>query len=469
MTETPRVLLIELAGGTVDALGPLCDAGVMPNLAALLRSSAAGRLRHDAPPGAAAAWATLRCGAGPATHGVLDEACLDQRRAAIRPIEARPLGCDMLDDRVDGAASGPAALRITDAPAGSRLWQTRPESFDQLAAGIDRTAEAIDRAVAAAKQADGTRPWRLLAVRIGVLDPLLHRLWSTLGLNESPGANRQWVAKAREALTALDLGLGRLADLAARRHAALVLVSPFGFVPFREKITVNELLRRQGLLHFVAGAGRLGYRARRLAWRARRAVLGEGTSRPIRAWLPIDWRRSRAVSLHGRGAALVYLNTAERFGTRPLATARQRDQAAAEAMAALVEARHPVTAEPLFEEVYCTADRYACDPLARGLPEIVGIPSPGFLVRHRPDRHARLLRTDPSFAATRNSEGTLILHAPAIPPEHRFTADLADVAPIILEVLRKPEKYSCNTQHATLGHALALHKVYVSAFRFNSF
>jgi len=438
MTEIPRVLLIELAGGSADVLRPLCEAGVMPNLAALLRTSAVGRLDHDAPPGAAAAWATLRCGVGPGRHGVLDEAYLDPRRRAIRPVCRRPLPCPALDELVARVDSGPPAVRVADVAGVPRLGQARPEIFDELAAGTARTVEAIDRAVAGAKRADRAGPWRLLSVRFSVLDPLLHRLWSTLGLGEGPGANRRWVAKAREALAALDLGLGRLRELAAARGAALVLVSPFGFVPFREKITAGELLRRRGLLQLAGGADRLGYRVRRLAWRARRAVLGDGASRPIRAWLPIDWRRSRAVSLHGRGAALVYLNTPERFGTRVLVTSRERDRAVADAVAALCEARHPATGEPLFEDVYCTADRYACDPFSAGLPEIVGIPCPGFLVRHRPDRNGHLLRTDPSLAATRAGEGTLILHGPGIPPHRDFTADLADVAPTILEMLGLP-------------------------------
>jgi len=438
MTETPRVLLIELAGGSGDVLRPLCEAGVMPNLAALLHSSAVGRLCRDAPPGAAAAWATLRCGVGPGRHGVLDEAYLDSRRGAIRPVCRRPLPCPSLDELVARADSGPPAARVADVPGDPRLWQTRPESFDELATGIARTIGAIDRTVAAAKRADRAGPWRLLSVRFGVLDPLLHRLWSTLGLGDAPGANRRWVAKAREAFVALDLGLGRLRELAGARDATAVLVSPFGFVPFREKISVSELFRRRGLLHLSDGTGRFGYRVRRLAWRARRAVLGNGASRPVRAWLPIDWRRTLAVSLHGQGAALVYLNTSERFGTRSLVTPRERDQATADAMAALCEGQHPASGEPLFQDVYRTTDRYACDPLATGLPEIVGIPSPGFLVRHRPDRNGHLLRTDPSLAATRSSEGSLILHGPGIPPHRDFTADLADVAPTILEMLGLP-------------------------------
>jgi len=438
MTKTPRVLLIELAGGTGDVLRPLCEAGVMPNLGALMCTSAVGRLCHDAPPGAAAAWATLCCGVGPGRHAVLDEAYLDPRRAAIRPACRRPLPCPTLDELLARDDSGPPAVRVADLPGDPRLWQTRPKSFDELAAGIARTVEAIDRAVAAAKRADRAGPWRLLSVRFDLLDPLLHRLWSTLRLGEGPGANRRWVAKAREAMAALDLALGRLRELAAARDAALLLVSPFGFVPFREKINVGELLRRRGLLQLASGAGRIGYRLRRLAWRARRAVLGESASGPVRAGLPIDWRRSRAVSLHGQGAALVYLNTPERFGTRVLVTPRERDQAAADAMAALSEARHPASGEPLFQHVYRTVDRYGCDPLAAGLPEIVGIPSPGFLVRHRPDRNGHLLRTDPSLSATRSSEGTVILHGPGIAPRRDFIADLADVAPTILEMLGLP-------------------------------
>ena len=55
MIQASRVLLIELPGVSGDLLRPLGEAGVMPNVAALLRGAAVGRLRSDDPASTAAA------------------------------------------------------------------------------------------------------------------------------------------------------------------------------------------------------------------------------------------------------------------------------------------------------------------------------------------------------------------------------------------------------------------------------
>ena len=118
-----------------------------------------------------------------------------------------------------------------------------------------------------------------------------------------------------------------------------------------------------------------------------------------------------------------------------LTTRRQYEQAAADVTAALCEARHPVTDEPLFDEVYLTEERFGCDPLARFWPEVVGIPAVGFLTRHRLDRNRQLLRADSSLAAARSGEGLLMIRAPEVVLGRPCTAELADVAPTVLALL----------------------------------
>lgn len=428
MSHAERVLLVEIPGGSVDLFRSLCAAAVMPHVSTALGDAAVGRLRVDGPACAAAAQATLLCGGGPELHGLLDDSRLDERRRWVRPVAGLALPCPTLAELVE------PALKVGDSQTGSVLWRDKPGSFEQLAAAIAETCEAIRRTVVATEAADQRGPWRLLRVQFGVLDPLLHRLWSTLGLGDGPGGNRRWRDKAREAFSALDAGLGRLFELARQRQAAVVLAGPFGFQPFREKITVNEVLHRRGLLRIATGVGRLAYRLHRFGWKARRTLRGD-SCRPVRGWLPIDWNTSRAVSLHGQAAALVYLNTRERFDTRTITTAAQREQAVADTMAALAEARHPTTDEPLFVDVYRTAQRYACDPVDRGLPEVVALPGAGFLVRQRPDLGDRLMRSDHSLSAMRSREGGLIVHAPGLVPPGEFSADSSDVVLMLLRLL----------------------------------
>jgi len=157
--------------------------------------------------------------------------------------------------------------------------------------------------------------------------------------------------------------------------------------------------------------------------------------RPVPDLLPIDWRRSQAVALHGEMSALVYLNTPERFGTRAVVTPRQRDQATIELLAVLAESRHPVSGDPLFSNVYATAERYHSDPLARLWPEVVATVAPGFQVCLQSDRGGQLLRSAPALTATRHGEGLLMVRAPGVVVGRPYQARLADVAPTILDLL----------------------------------
>lgn len=447
IAATDRVLLVELGGTSYDVLVPMAASLPMRNLGRLIDSSALVRLRCDAPYNASALWATLETGVGPGVHGILDDYYFDHHRRRIVPSHGRRLPCPTLAESVTAADTQSPARRVIDTPPAAPIWREKPADFEQLADGIARTKAALRHAAGTAEEIDRTSDWRLLEVRFAVFDSLLRRLWNLLGVGEATGGNRQWVAKTREAFQTLDDCLGGLLELASRRGAAVVLVSPFGFGPFREKITATELLCRRNLLHTSTGVARIGYRLSRFrkkgTWRSlgafRRAKVQPAdreTSISPFSLLPVDWRRTRAVSLHGQSAALVYLNTPKRFGNRVLTTATQRRQAAADVVEALRDARHPATDEPLFADAYLAEERFGCDPFERRLPEVIGIPALGFQVRHRLDRNRKLIRRDASLAAVRSGEGLLVIHAPGVGTGQFHRADLADVAPMVLGMLR---------------------------------
>jgi predicted AlkP superfamily phosphohydrolase/phosphomutase len=264
-----------------------------------------------------------------------------------------------------------------------------------------------------------------------------------------------------------------LIELADRRQAAVVVLGDHGFGPFREKICVNEVLRRRGLQRLASRASTWRHRAARTAWKVRkwlhRRTQGGSTAgvrRPLEALAPVDWRRTAALAVHGELSALVYLNDTMRFGRGPLATPRQREQAEAEAMAAFRESRHPVTGEALFEGAYATRERFACDPMARGWPDVVAIPAPGFHTRSKFDARGQLLFADPTLTGTHRRETVLMIRAPwaawgtrpgvarevlrcaqkdrgtqkDAPPQDdsRATVEMRDVAPTILGLLGQP-------------------------------
>ena len=466
-SDVPCVLLVELGGAAANVLVPLAESSVMPNLAGLLQTSALAQLRLDGPCSAPVAWTTLAAGAGPGVHGMLDDLYLDHRTGRILPGRPQATRCDTLAALVAAPDGEPTAVQLADVPCSDGIarpiWRNKPADFERLSQGIARTKAAMRGTVAAARRIDRSTLWRLLEVRFTALDSLLHRLWNLLGIGAGPGGNRQWVAKTQEAFRTLDDCLGELLEMAGRRGAAVVMVSPYGFGPSREKITLAELLRRRDLLQTARGMAKVRYRTSRLAWKVRRRFdakkrrggflarvgltrgdtssrrsVASPSSQPIAGLLPLDWRRSRAVALHGQAAALVYLNTPERFGTGALTTRRQYDQAAAEVVAALAEARHPVSGEPLFGDVYLTEERFGHDPLLRFWPEVIAIPAAGFHTRHGFDRNRQLVRSDPARTAARAGEGLLTVLTPGVVLGQPCTAEVADVAPTVLGLLGLP-------------------------------
>lgn len=490
-----RLLVIGLDGATFDLLLPWADSGRMPNLARLMATSARAVVNSTRPYITPVAWTTFQTGCDPHEHGILDYRYLDHRRrrlllnhagriarptlfdavtasggqvvslnlpmtfpapAAVRGIVVGGLDSPSIEAALDPYPEFAERLRATGAHFDlGTVWRRRPTTFEEFAQGIEQTDAIFRGQATAAKVADGMTDWQLMVVQLQVLDSLQHRCWQWLDPSQGQAAEL-WMSKAQQALRALDDCLGDLMELAARRGAAVVAVSDHGFGSFRGKITLSEILARAGLLCWPRGGAAAGYYLRSGAWRLRKYLYrrckpGCSTAqltRPLDSLLPIDWRRTRALAMHGNLGGLVYLNTRQRFAAGPLKTARQREQALAEVLHAFETALHPETGEPLFVEVFGTAERYGIDPMEKLWPDVVAIPAPGFHTRHKFDAQPQLVRADTAMAATHRVEGVLLLDAPGLRAGEHPAAELRDVAPTILRLLGLP------TPHHMSGHAL---------------
>ncbi len=84
-----RVLVIGLDGADWGILTPLLRAGVMPNLARLMRTGSHGDLRTITPILSPLIWTTMATGVGPAEHGILDFMEVDAATGAAVPITGR--------------------------------------------------------------------------------------------------------------------------------------------------------------------------------------------------------------------------------------------------------------------------------------------------------------------------------------------------------------------------------------------
>ncbi len=81
-----RVVFVGLDGADWDLLDPFMAEGVMPNLAALVRSGRSGVLMTIHPPLSPLVWTTMMTGVGPLEHGVLDFTRFSPATGAREPI-----------------------------------------------------------------------------------------------------------------------------------------------------------------------------------------------------------------------------------------------------------------------------------------------------------------------------------------------------------------------------------------------
>src|SRR2546423_13097629 len=68
--KTPRVVIVGLDAATFDLIGPWVAEGKLPNLEALIRNGAWGRLASILPPITPPAWTSFMTGKNPGKHGV---------------------------------------------------------------------------------------------------------------------------------------------------------------------------------------------------------------------------------------------------------------------------------------------------------------------------------------------------------------------------------------------------------------
>jgi hypothetical protein len=97
-----------------------------------------------------------------------------------------------------------------------------------------------------------------------------------------------------------------------------------------------------------------------------------------------------------------------------------------------------VTGEPLFQDAYLTAERFACDPIERRWPEIVAVPSPGYYTVPQLSRHQHLTSHDRYFTAARCGGGLCMVRAPGVEVGQPHQGRLEDVSASILEWLGVP-------------------------------
>jgi predicted AlkP superfamily phosphohydrolase/phosphomutase len=331
------------------------------------------------------------------------------------------------------------------------FWKRAPQSLEELTTNARLTAESFRGRAEGGWLADRiVTDWSVLMVQFQNLDPFQHRVWRYLNVDETGIDLPDWNDAAGEVIRGLDEAIGRLCELAAKRGAAVMLVSDHGFGPCLGRIHVNRILVASGVARLPGWAGLIGRRTVQLSdrlrlWVQKRdnpAARSASFDQSVTAQYPFDWKRTLAFAPHQDTAAMVYVNCAARHGgvktAAPRLSPRKIDEARTAAAEALASARHHETGAPLFPEIIDTAGAYDVDPISEGYPDLIALPDEPYWVRTKLTSGTSWVEPDANLPGTHRPDGIVALADTGMTSGRNIHARLRDVTPTILALLGLP-------------------------------
>jgi predicted AlkP superfamily phosphohydrolase/phosphomutase len=494
------VFVLGLDGATRDLLGPLLEAGRLPNLKRLAAEGAAGPLLSTVPPTSPVAWSTFVTGKNPGKHGIYDFlefshqplggrvnssrhvngdtiweiATRAGRRTAVagvaltyppRPHAGLQIGDFLSPPGVRDLSSDPALLEELERELGPYPpWCTASYHRGNEMEVLGRLRAFLDYHLSAIRFLLERSPWDLFCYNLIGVDRIHHELWHVFDESHPFRKGRQ-LAEEREALidffSAVD---GAVGDLRRRLPSGgtLLVMSDHGNGAVTHYLNLNLWLLREGYIVLRPGARVrlkrwLFERGKNPAWAYRRlarlgfADLVQGrlqggqlgwldklTDRLFLSRRDIDWPRTRAYAQGNYGQ--IFLNLRGRQPQGRVAPGEEAETLTGELRAKLLALVSPETGERLVSEVLLPREVYQ-GPLSGLAPDLrVTLRDP----RHHTvglfdfTSHKLLMRAF-SMSGDHRPEGVLFAGGgPILAGSTPRAASLADLAPTILHLMGIP-------------------------------
>jgi predicted AlkP superfamily phosphohydrolase/phosphomutase len=468
-----RVLLIGWDGADWRILDPMLEAGILPNLRALIDRGARGVLRSTIPNHSWSAWPSFLTGLEPSNHGVYDifERKLGERRqlpVTFHSIREKTILADLANA---GATTVMTNVPLTFPPpaidgklvAGGVLPKWRPFTHPQELGGeleragrpfpingmswttfrhrpepfLQECMEITEARIRANEHLLDTTDWRFASAVFVATDRVQHCLAKYVSsdhpdfgtLSKEPLAE-----KIRDVYRLLDDGLGRLVGR-ARDDDLVLFVSDHGFQSCTRAVHMDRLLEQLGFLRFAA-ASRAVFGP--MQWGKMRAIARKiydllGLHGRVSLPQSVNWQKTVAytsVRSTGEGVS-INLAGREPEGTVDPADFDASREKVMDALASLVD---PVTGQKPVARVL-TREEVFGGKYADTAPDILLEPARGYSLTH-----ARTHLEDADWLSGDHRMDGVIAAAGSRVGREAFTepAHLIDVAPTILAALGVP-------------------------------
>jgi len=478
-----RWLILGLDGATFSVLEPLMQEGLMPNLQSLIRSGSAGILYSTKPPMTPAAWTTFMTGKGPGRHGIIDFERYDPHTGTLSfnsTFEIREKTIwEILSQK--GFVVGSIHLPMTYPPkpvngfvisgfetpsvevdftwprelkdeilrrfpdySYQTNWQRSLLNGDAtFRANLDYIKKTFWQGYDLGRFCTERYDWDVLMVLLKFVDNLQHKAWRYIDPQSPVRAGRR-AAMVRECFSELDAVIGKFAEFARQRDAALMIMSDHGHGSLDGKAQPNLLLKKWGYLRLRSIPARVKTRTSYLLHRLFRKKVPRFAepSMSIDRELAVDWSRTVACVMHAGIYGFLYINLKGRQPTgivEPQDYERLRDEIQRRLSEAAVRAPDGSQIR-IFAEVHKAEELYNCRRQEHPwLPDLVLVPNAGLAVVRKIRGFSPVRWLPPRRReGTHRIEGILVASGRGIKSGLKIDAGIVDIAPTLLAGLGLP-------------------------------
>jgi predicted AlkP superfamily phosphohydrolase/phosphomutase len=495
-----KVFVLGLDGATWDLLGPLLDAGDLPNLARIKAQGASGSLRSVFPPLSPVAWTGLMTGKNSGKHGVFEflefgHDPLNGRVNSSRAIQAplvweiagkagkstvaggvpmsyphrqAPgfyLGDFLSPPDAPDFASDPSILADLEAHLGEpyRPWNTSVHDGGNEAQALADLTSFLEQHLKTVRFLLKRCEWDLFVFDLMATDRIQHELWHAWDPSH-PAAQGRDLSKIREGFVdfwkRLDVGIGAI-EAELPNDTNMLLISDHGFGPVEQFVNFNVWLLEQGYI-----ALQDSFYVKQKHWFYRRGVtpqwiynvmakLGLAEHRTSRfrgkqanrldrlgetmflSRRHIDWSRTKAYAQGNFGQIFLNLQGRQPQGCVAPVNARA---VLDDLKGQLSSLPHPETGEPLVDRIYEREELYE-GPHSHLAPDLTVVLKDWryrTIGLHDFTTHKVI---SPAFGPTGDHrlDGIFIASGPAIRAGTQVEkASLLDIAPTALQLLGVP-------------------------------